>query len=363
MRVLIVLLGVLTLNACAPQPDRAELGEFWVGKPIAPFPDSEALFERESTFVYPLDLEINEERIEEDFNGIDPRDAPPPYVFGEEIDVDEEEISIASFNIQNLGWNYKRRNSWEYRLMAEMIRRHDVIVIQEVQNEQGVRLLMEKLIDKKQPWGVLYPVDNGEGKHSESVLFLWKRDRISLVSRGNYLNTNMKRDPYWAAFRVRANDPNAFDFVLMTTHTKPYLAQEINALNLAATQARQALAGSPPPATSGLTDGEPDVILAGDFNAGIQPKGARAQPSDAAFRLAFGDAQNGPPPKPSKVIVATSTMMKSNRANDNMIWWAPTDEDYSGFGGTRTPSNRPKPGLVSDHKLIFGRFYAARDSD
>lgn len=55
----------------------------------------------------------------------------------------------------------------------------------------------------------------------EQYVFLWRADRAELKDPGSSAASDMAREPYYAFFAATNPGVNAFDFLLIVTHTKP----------------------------------------------------------------------------------------------------------------------------------------------
>jgi endonuclease/exonuclease/phosphatase family metal-dependent hydrolase len=172
-----------------------------------------------------------------------------------------ETIKIASFNIQVFGTS-KSAKPHVMNVLAQVIRRFDVVAIQEVRaKDDGVVPNFVKLINAH---GARYDFVIGPrlGRTSskEQYVFIYDTDRIELDSHSVHTLDDpqdlLHREPLVASFRVRGPSPGqAFTFTLVNIHTDPDETDtELDALADAfvAVQ-RQNIA-------------EDDVILLGDLN-------------------------------------------------------------------------------------------------
>ena len=184
---------------------------------------------------------------------------------------DDETIRIASFNIQVFGQS-KAGKPEVMDILAEIIRRYDIVAIQEIRNKPGTAIIA--LLNEVNKNGSSYQVITGprvgRSTSKEQYAYMYDTETIEQVSDpytfdddndGNnsndvddsvHPNDLYEREPYVAHFRVA--DGN-FDFVLVNIHAKPAKAgEEIGFL--------------PDVITDAVTNlNELDVICLRDFNA------------------------------------------------------------------------------------------------
>lgn len=274
-----------------------------------------------------------------------------------------EIIRIASWNIRDFG-RAKATDDRRMGIIADALRGYDIIAVQEISNvrEQAdpgcprnddespgdsgyglIRDALEKHLNQEN--GLNYTFVFSPHVRDERYLYIYNPDRVVLedaalvhdpgdlgpVCLSNPESTGlMARQPFRARFR--AGD---FDFVLLNAHTSPGAnLKELDALEYFYRKT--------------LEEGEPDVILLGDLNAGC----SYLRVTDTiAFRSpgyiwVFGDDTD-------------TTVAGTDCAYDRFIFRAPTSGDFTGNRGIV----RGMPSDVSDHYLIWAEFYTERDSD
>lgn len=176
--------------------------------------------------------------------------------FGLFIFIYGEVSYIASFNTLHLGW----REDKDYETMAEFIDFFDLIVLQEVMNEEGLRELTEILNDESvSSWEYLISeTSTGRGDYREYYGYLWKKERAELLRNEGYYRGNeagdFERLPHGATFRMKN-----FDFTIINVHLvygDSISRRRREALNLHKVYDYY----------QALDEEEKDIIIAGDFN-------------------------------------------------------------------------------------------------
>jgi deoxyribonuclease-1-like protein len=203
---------------------------------------------------------------------IRPRDAVGWVANGARDDVPParggETIKIASFNIQVFGES-KLAKAPVMKILAEVVRRFDVIAIQEVRSAQ--QDVLPRFVEMVNAEGAHYDFVLGPrlGRTSskEQYAFIFDRARLVLDPQSVYTvddpDDRLHREPLVAGFSVRGPPPSeAFTFTLVNIHTDPDEVQaELAALDDVFRAVRD--------------DGrhEDDIILLGDLNADDQHLG------------------------------------------------------------------------------------------
>ncbi len=161
---------------------------------------------------------------------------------------------IASWNIQNLGWN----NNKDYAALGVIGAHFDFIAVQEVMNEEGITRLRHALeAETGSSWLDTCSHLVGRGNYREMYCFIWKEDSFTLEGGETVFFDNrdvFAREPYSAIFE----SATGFRFVATSIHA-------IYGKNVAGRQAEaQALRAY----YDWLTESFPDipVFLIGDFN-------------------------------------------------------------------------------------------------
>ena len=183
-------------------------------------------------------------------------DPPPPSV-----ERQTGAIRIASFNIQVFG--VKKLGKPRVRsLLAEIVRRFDIVAIQEIRANQDI---LPQFIDTINATGRHYDFVIGPrlGRTVSKEQYAFVFDTASIEIDRNALYTVadpddlLQREPFVGWFRVRGPPPDqAFTFSLVDIHTEPdKAAEELDAL------------GDVFRAVRDDGRGEDDVIVLGDLNA------------------------------------------------------------------------------------------------
>ena len=171
-------------------------------------------------------------------------------------------IRIASFNIQVFGES-KLAKPEVMRVLAEVVRRFDVVAIQEIRaTTQDVMPRFLQLINAEgASYDFVIGPRLGRTSSKEQYAFIYNRASVELAPGSVYTvddpDDRLHREPLVAGFGVRGPPPaQAFTFTLIDIHTDPdEVAQEVNALDDVYRAVRD--------------DGrhEDDIILLGDLNA------------------------------------------------------------------------------------------------
>ena len=182
-------------------------------------------------------------------------EAPPPARAG-------STIRIASFNIQVFGES-KLAKPEAMRVLAEVIRRFDVVAIQEIRS--ATQDVMPRFIQMINAEGASYDFVIGPrlGRTSskEQYAYVYNRASIELAPGSVYTvddpDDRLHREPLVAGFSARGPPPaQAFTFTLIDIHTDPdEVHKELDALDDVYRAVRD--------------DGrhEDDIILLGDLNS------------------------------------------------------------------------------------------------
>ena len=125
------------------------------------------------------------------------------------------ELRLASWNIQNLGWN----NDKSYEAVARVASQFDFIAIQELMNEDGLTALVDELETKtNESWGTMFSAPLGTSRYREKYAFIWREGVIEYVD-GAVLHLDDReqfaREPYSARFYAPELDLN---FIAATVH-------------------------------------------------------------------------------------------------------------------------------------------------
>jgi len=172
-------------------------------------------------------------------------------------------LSICTFNIQNFG-KTKLKDPERIAILAGIIRKYDVVAIQEISDKPGtVPGGFLEIINDNNRLAYQYVCSERTGRqpddksYQEQYAYYYDSCKIQLLGQPAIFpddaNDDFVREPYAARFGTREGD---FTFVLITIHTSPKEAlHEIDKLHDVVLWAKQHYPG------------EEEVIVLGDFNA------------------------------------------------------------------------------------------------
>lgn len=265
----------------------------------------------------------------------------------ETIDVnrDENRILVASFNAMRLGEKQK-----DYRTLAKILEKFDLIGLEEVMNEKGVKKVqayLEKLTKEK--WDYIISENSvGSENYREYFAFIYRKSKFSEArGLGFYKEKDeneFMREPYGTYFKA-----GNFDFVYVIAHSvfgdkeKQRLIEAANYVNVYEYFSK-------------LTD-EDDIIIAGDFNT----------PADNMAFKNMADKYNVKyilNPEENLTTLSDSKLVSSY---DNFfINFEKTKEFTGNFGVYNFIKNNNYAIIkkyVSDHLLIFSEYSTLEDLD
>ncbi len=179
---------------------------------------------------------------------------------------DSRSLVIGTFNIQTFG-RAKLGNSSVQEIIVEMIRRFDLIAIQELRStEQSIiPMLVESLNAKGMEFGFWVGERQGETISKEQYVYIYDTKKLRLISEPFITRTRtpMHRPPLAAWFQVITLPPNqASTFCLLNVHTDPDQVKPSNRSQNELLAIREAVGYAR--ASLPLED---DFIVLGDFNA------------------------------------------------------------------------------------------------
>ncbi|MEM7513514.1 MAG: endonuclease/exonuclease/phosphatase family protein [Bacteroidota bacterium] len=139
-----------------------------------------------------------------------------------------QSFSVVSWNIQNLG---RTKDDTEIRIMADILKEHDLVAIQEVVGKdpagaQAVARIADELNRSGSRWDyrVSLPTQSPSSYISERYAILWKPSKLDLVG-SPYLDRELAdkiyREPYLAKFRVKKGRKSTF-FHLINFHARRF---------------------------------------------------------------------------------------------------------------------------------------------
>jgi deoxyribonuclease-1-like protein len=248
-------------------------------------------------------------------------------------------IRIASFNIQVFGISKARKNH-VMEILADIVRRFDVVAIQEVRAKD--QNLLPEFVERINATGHNYEYvigpRLGRSNSKEQYAFIFDaasievdRDAVYTVDDPDDL---LHREPMVGWFRVRGPPENeAFTFKLINIHTDPdEKKQELDALDDVFQAVRN----------DGVN--EDDVILLGDLNVDDRHLGQLGQLPGIAW-----------------MITNTPTNTRGNKLYDNIVYKPHSTTEFTGRAGVfdmmRAFNLTMDQALqVSDHQPIWAEF-------
>lgn len=248
-------------------------------------------------------------------------------------------VRIASFNIQVFGVS-KLNKPPVVQLLAEVIRRFDVVAIQEIRSADDA--VMPRFVSLVNASGARYDFVIGPrlGRTSskEQYAFVYDTARIEVDPRFVYTvpdpQDRLHREPLVAYFRVRGPPPSqAFTFALANIHTDPdETASELDAL-------ADVFVGIQRNGT-----GEDDVILLGDLNVN-------------EYRL----GNLGRLPGIRYAVSGAPTNTRRDKTYDNIVFDGRATVEYTGRWGVldlmrEFGLSRDQALEVSDHMPVWAEF-------
>lgn len=248
-------------------------------------------------------------------------------------------IRIASFNLQAFGpAKAERRDTLE--LIARMVRRFDVVAMQEVRSERpdALQQLLARVNATGGHYGLIAGPRVGRTAVKEQFIFLYDQATIEADLSAAYTVEDpddlLHRPPFVGCFRARGpSAEQAFTFSLVNLHVDPdEVAEEVKVLDNVFFAVRD----------DGR--GEDDVILLGDFNAddrNLQDLG-----------------------RVSGMLAAISgrpTNTRQTAQYDNLVFQLPATSEYAGQSGVfdfmREFNLTMDQALqVSDHMPVWAEF-------
>ncbi|MES1933208.1 Endonuclease/exonuclease/phosphatase [Salinisphaera shabanensis T35B1] len=245
----------------------------------------------------------------------------------------QAEISVASWNIRNLGWGEQKDEA----AVTAVLSRFDLIAVQEVMEPEAIGRLEQRLESAtNEAWGSLASDTIGRGSYKEAYAFLWREKEVSFEGGAAvYLDPGdvFAREPFSAVF---ADRDDGQQFVYASVHilygdSKVDRTPEIRALADYWQWLEESF--------------DAPVVLAGDFNMA---------PDESAWRALGRDA------RPLITRGATTLSSRDNKfANlyDN-IWVRPgqlniTGVEIADFPSWLNISHTQARASVSDHAPVY----------
>lgn len=165
------------------------------------------------------------------------------------------QLKIGSFNIQIFGTS-KMGKSDVVPYLVKIIKRYDIILIQEIRNADGSAILdlMEEINKEENLYSLSISSRTGRTTSKEQHAYIYKKELISVLNTYEIPDTQdvFEREPYSVLFK---NNTTGDNFVLIGLHIKP--TDSLNELNH--------LKSSYSDIVNYLNND--NVILMGDFNS------------------------------------------------------------------------------------------------
>ncbi len=247
-------------------------------------------------------------------------------------------VLIGSFNLERLGPT-KLADPWVMDKLAAIIRRFDVIALQEItsQNQPAVQLLVNAVNAVGAQYSYTQsPAIGRAGGYLEQYAFVYDSARIQSGQEFTYVVRDevdiLHREPFVGRFLTKTG-PQPFRFTLINVHTDPdEINTELNVLADVYVSVRQ------------FEYPEDDVLLLGDFNAA--PDRLQKLLQIPAFVPLIAD-------------IPTNTL--KNNTLDNILLDSQTTREFTGRSGTidfekmfaLSPEEAQK---ISDHLPIWAEF-------
>jgi len=258
----------------------------------------------------------------------------------------DETIRIAAFNIQVFGVT-KMGKPHVMDVLAEVMRRFDVIAIQEIRSVD--QTLMPRFVELVNSDGSQYDYIIGPrlGRTSskEQYAYVYNTRTVHLNRDWVYTiddpNDRLHREPFIANFRARGPPPSeAFSFTLINIHTDP---DEVPSELAALADVFRAVQND------GL--GEDDIILLGDLNTHEHRLGELADIPNIKW-----------------AISGMTTNTRANRAYDNILFDRVATSEYTGQFGVMNLMREFDLTLeeaieVSDHYPVWAEFSIYESSE
>ncbi len=284
-------------------------------------------------------------------------------LFGQIPQESEDEISIATFNIQVFGKS-KSNNTKVMQILSNIIRLFDIVAIQEIRDKAGSAII--KLQDGVNLDGSKYNLIVSErlGRTSskEQYAFLYDSNKIELLPNSYIYDDDVdedgvndiddsenddqfEREPFIAHFKVKNG---VLDFVLINNHIKPDDAEiEISLLPHVVSTVSKYI-------------DETDILIVGDLNADgsyfDEEDCLSIFPDDTYIWMIPNSVDN--------------TVAKSDNTYDRIIGTLSISEDYTrkygvyrfedyyDFSKIEIESKK-----ISDHYPVWIKLYVDRDTD
>ena len=250
-----------------------------------------------------------------------------------------QRILIGSFNLQRLGPS-KLSKPWVMERYADVIRRFDVIAIQEITSKDQTTL--PRLLEEINKQGGSYsfrispPIGRAAtGGYYEQYAYIFDTQRLKNVANYVVLDERdmMHREPFVGRFQTVGGGGQPFGFTLINVHTDPdEIKYELDVLADVYRNVRQ------------YEYPEDDVLLLGDLNQ--TPGKLQKLETIPAF---------------TSLIVGMPTNTRKTKTLDNMLVDSQATSEFTGRAGTLDLEsmfgiNQEDALRISDHLPIWAEF-------
>lgn len=236
-------------------------------------------------------------------------------------------LLLGAFNIKSFG-DTKASNATLMNIITKIVKRYDVILIQEVRDSDlsATQTLMNYVNKDSPQYKYIVSEPLGASTYKERYLFLYREALVSLVKSYTYDDgpeetgqDTFSREPFVVMFSSK--NTAVKDFTLIPQHTSPDLAvRELNALYDVVLDVRARWNTN-------------DIVLLGDFNAGCSYVSGSAWQqirifTDKTFHWLITDAADTTVSQtvcPYDRIVVTTDMMRGVVQNSAKVYNYMTD--------------------------------------
>jgi endonuclease/exonuclease/phosphatase family metal-dependent hydrolase len=248
---------------------------------------------------------------------------------------------ICTFNIQNFG-KTKLNDSIRVNVLAGIIRKYDIVAVQEISDVSGVvPVAFRNIVNQGGNKRFAVTTSNRTGEQAddktsqEQYAFYYDSTLFTLMTVPMLYNDSVfdyfSREPFTARFKSKKGN---FTFVLITVHTAPEKAvQETGSLEEVVKWAKKRYAR------------ETEIIVLGDFNASCT-YASPAQLDQLAIR---GSNYYWVVPDDAK----TNLSVKNDCAYDRFVLTLPAKSYYTGQWGVDSCFTAKS---ISDHWPVWAEF-------
>ncbi|BDU50865.1 endonuclease/exonuclease/phosphatase family protein [Haliovirga abyssi] len=251
---------------------------------------------------------------------------------------------ISSFNSLHLGWKSKN-----YKKFAKVISLFDLIGLEEVMNETGIKKVKKELeIETGEKWD--YHISEkkvGNGRYKEYYGYIWKENKVKFIKYYGFYKekkNEFSREPYGAEFKI-----GKFDFTYILCHF-------IYGKNRAVREKEAGYLDNVYDYFQRKNGREQDVIIAGDFNLPSYNKGFKEIYAGKDNIFAVVNSKY-------KTTIGKHSLSKSY---DNFFLSYKYTKEFTGDYGVYNFTNKNYSIVrktISDHLPIFIEVDTTKDDD